>query len=49
MKGGPLRTLAEVEREHVPAVVKSCQGGTSEAARVLGIGRNTLWRKLHGG
>ena len=40
------RTLAEVERAHVMAVVKSCNGAMSEAARILGIGRNTLWRKL---
>ena len=40
-----VRALAEVEREHVLAVLEAC-GGISEAARVLGIGRNTLWRKL---
>ena len=41
-----LRPLAEVEREHILAVVKACKGNHSEAARVLAIGRNTLWRKL---
>lgn len=41
-----LRPLAEVEREHILAVVRACGGNHSEAARVLGIGRNTLWRKL---
>jgi two-component system response regulator HydG len=44
--GGPLRTLAQVEREYILAVVRACHGNQSEAARVLGIGRNTLWRKL---
>ncbi len=41
-----LRTLAEVEREHIEAVLAACNGSQSDAARVLGIGRNTLWRKL---
>jgi two-component system response regulator HydG len=41
-----LRSLAEVEREHILAVLKACRNNHSEAARVLGIGRNTLWRKL---
>jgi two-component system response regulator HydG len=41
-----LRTLAEVEREHVLAVLERCGGSQVDAARVLGIARNTLWRKL---
>ena len=41
-----LRTLAEVEREHVLGVLEACGGNTTDAARVLGIGRNTLWRKV---
>ncbi|MBP6832691.1 MAG: sigma-54-dependent Fis family transcriptional regulator [Deltaproteobacteria bacterium] len=41
-----LKTLAEVEREHILRVLDSCGGSQSEAARVLGIARNTLWRKL---
>lgn len=46
--GGPaeLRPLAEIEREHVLRVLEACGGSQVEAARVLGIGRNTLWRKL---
>lgn len=40
------RTLADVEREHVLTVLEACRGSQTEAARVLGIGRNTLWRKL---
>ncbi len=41
-----LRTLADVEREHVLRVIEACGGSQTEAAHVLGIGRNTLWRKL---
>jgi two-component system response regulator HydG len=40
------RSLAEVEREHIERVLAACGGAQAEAARVLGIGRNTLWRKL---
>ena len=40
------RSLADVEREHVMRVLEACAGSHVEAARVLGIGRNTLWRKL---
>ncbi len=43
---GTLRTLAEVEEAHVLAVLHACRGVQADAARVLGIGRNTLWRKL---
>jgi two-component system response regulator HydG len=41
-----LRSLAEVEREHVLGVLEACGGSQLEAARVLGFGRTTLWRKL---
>jgi DNA-binding NtrC family response regulator len=41
-----LRSLLEVEREHILQVLDACKGSQAEAARVLGIGRNTLWRKL---
>jgi two-component system response regulator HydG len=42
----PLTTLAEAEKRHVLKVLKACGGQQVEAARVLGIGRTTLWRKL---
>jgi two-component system response regulator HydG len=29
-------------------VLDACEGSQAKAARVLGIGRNTLWRKLRG-
>ncbi len=43
-----LRKLADVEREHVMAVLEACGGQQIEAARTLGIGRTALWRKLQG-
>jgi two-component system response regulator HydG len=43
---GSLRTLAEIERAHVLHVLEACGGHQGEAARILGIGRTTLWRKL---
>ena len=44
--GDVLRALADVEREHVLRVLDACGGEQARAARVLGVGRNTLWRKL---
>ncbi len=41
-----LRSLADVEREHVIRVLEACGGQQTDAARVLGIARNTLWRKM---
>lgn len=40
------RPLEEVEAEHILAVLRYCKGNRSRAAQLLGIGRNTLWRKL---
>lgn len=40
------RTLAQAEREHIEEVLRFCGGKRADAARILGIGRNTLWRKL---
>ncbi len=41
----PLR-LADAERAHVLSALCRCGGSPAEAARALGIGRTTLWRKL---
>lgn len=41
-----IRTLAEVEQNAIAAALDACGGNRSEAARRLGIGRNTLLRKL---
>ena len=39
-------TLAEMEKNHIAAMMASCQGNVSEAARRLGIDRSTLSRKI---
>lgn len=39
-------SLAEAEARHIRAVLRECKFNRAKAARVLGIGRNTLWRKL---
>lgn len=44
--GDPNIPLADVERRHIDMVLAACNGNRSEAARRLGIGRNTLARKL---
>ncbi len=44
--GGPLVPLREVEREYVELALERCRGNLSEAARMLGIGRTTLYRKV---
>ena len=44
--GPRLASLKQVESEHIRRVLDACGGRHSEAARVLGISRATLWRKL---
>jgi DNA-binding NtrC family response regulator len=39
-------TLAEAEWRHIEATLRRCRYNQAQAARELGIGRNTLWRKL---
>ena len=39
-------TLAEMEKLHILRVLRAVGGRHGEAAKVLGIGRTTLWRKL---
>jgi transcriptional regulator with GAF, ATPase, and Fis domain len=43
------RDLASIEREHIHRVLVAHGGNVSEAARVLGIHRRTLQRKLRQG
>ncbi len=40
------RTLEDVEAEHILETLRRCKNNQAKTARVLGIGRNTLWRKL---
>ena len=42
----PKRTLAEVEAEHIRAVLSSVEGNKTRAAEILGITRKTLRDKL---
>jgi DNA-binding NtrC family response regulator len=38
--------LSEVERRHIERVLQSVGGNRQAAARILGIDRTTLYRKL---
>jgi len=42
----PGRRLADVEREHIARTLRSVAGNKAAAARVLGLNRKTLYRKL---
>ncbi len=44
---GAVPSLAEVERRYIAQVVEGAGGNLSEAARLLGIARNTLKARLH--
>jgi two-component system, response regulator RegA len=41
-----VQTLARVEWEHIQRVLTDCEGNVSQAARLLGIHRRSLQRKL---
>ncbi len=43
-----LLSLEQAERRHILRVLEACGGQQIDTARVLGIGRTTLWRKLKG-
>lgn len=45
-EAGAKRSLGELEKDHVLKTLESCGGNQAEAAKQLGIARNTLWRKL---
>ncbi|WP_456325876.1 sigma-54-dependent transcriptional regulator [Desulfonauticus submarinus] len=41
-----LKTLDEIEKEYILKVLKFTKGSKNEAAKILGISRTSLWRKL---
>lgn len=41
-----LGTLAEMEAEHVARVLEAVGGNQTQASKLLGISRSTLWRKM---
>jgi DNA-binding NtrC family response regulator len=45
-KSDTLETLESIEFDHIRKALRLCNGNQAKAARVLNIGRNTLWRKL---
>ena len=48
MAGAPLsKRKRQLEREMIRSVLAECNGDRDAACRRLGIGRTTLWRKLH--
>ena len=42
----PARTIEELEEQCILDTLRRCKNNQAQAARVLGIGRNTLCRKL---
>jgi transcriptional regulator of acetoin/glycerol metabolism len=40
------RRLADIEREHILRTLRAVKGNKAAAARVLGLNRKTLYRKL---
>jgi|GEM_PF-2323832 len=43
---GEVQPLAEIERQYILKVLEHFNGNRTHTARALGIGTNTLWRKL---
>ncbi|MBL7179651.1 MAG: sigma-54-dependent Fis family transcriptional regulator, partial [Desulfobacterales bacterium] len=39
-------SMAELEKKYILSVLDFCEGKKAQAAKILGIGANTLWRKL---
>lgn len=44
--GSPPTRIEDAEARMILATLRQCKNNKSKAARLLGIGRNTLWRKL---
>ena len=45
----PLRTLKEVEEDHISRVLEHCGGNKTRAAAILGIDASTLHRRVKTG
>jgi two-component system response regulator HydG len=45
-KKGAKDTLDDAEKRHILRALEDCDGNQVEAAKRLGVARNTLWRKL---
>jgi DNA-binding NtrC family response regulator len=45
-EGADAFSIDEAERDHIVRVLARCNGRKMEAARLLGINKTTLWRKL---
>ena len=43
---GSKETLDDAEKRHILQILEDCAGNQVEAAKKLGVARNTLWRKL---
>ena len=41
-----LLSLAQIEQHHILHVLDVCDGDQTQAAQILGVARNTLWRKV---
>jgi transcriptional regulator with GAF, ATPase, and Fis domain len=41
-----VRTLEQLERDHIQGVLEGCGGNKTRAARILGIDRSTLYEKI---
>jgi two-component system response regulator AtoC len=41
-----VKVRANAEREHILSVLRLTEGNRGRAARILGISRKTLWKKL---
>jgi two-component system response regulator AtoC len=39
-------TLQEIERKHIIKVLREAKGNKLQAARILGVSRGTLYRRL---
>ena len=46
---GRVRPLADIEADAIRLAIAHCGSSVAEAARLLGIGRSTIYRKAEGG